>query len=797
MYKVVWDKDLNGVLLVDGVESSQEIIPPRPVFYEELDLLGLNNFWEYPKCEEPLLWSIGRRYYYKGELVAEVRGGNIFEAPKVILTDSGNHLKLEPINIKALIENNESKLKVIEGEAIDFISDTYKKYKDKVDFFVVSFSGGKDSQVVLDLVSRALSPDDYIVIFTDTTMEIPPTYEVYEKTKEYYTSLYPNLKFYVARNERHSYELWKIFGPPSRLIRWCCSVYKTSPQVRLLRSLFPEKEKLKILVFDGVRAEESARRSGYERIAQEVKHITVINSRVIINWTALEVFLYIFYRILKNNSEILTLNKGYRYGLNRVGCSICPFGSEWSEFIISKKFPELTRNYLEVINKYVVNLGVVEEEKIKEYIIKGNWKKRAGGKGININSGIILSEENSNIKAILMTNHRNFRNIFEWLKILGNFICHKKEDNTYLGEIKLKDGGIININFKLDHQKINFESTNVRNEVSSIIKKVLNKITYCVSCGVCEAECSNSAIKFVPWLEIDSNKCKHCYTCLNLNSFGCVLAKSVSIPKGGKFMKSYGLDKYSTFGMREAWIRDFFSKRDKWFEDNNLGPKQIDAFIIWLREAEILENTLKNKKISEIGNRLIGIFNKDETIVWEIIWINLFYNSKIVQWYLSNLLWNTELSKKDILNKLKDSFPNLSEGTLKNPLDALFNLFENNNFIGNILRIGEIKKIGNERIISKIGSDDIHPTAILYSLYRYAISKGKYKLTVSEFYKENNKDGGPYLIFGISRPALENILRGLQEKRKDLIKVDIVADLDNIYLSDSVKNYSQILEYMV
>lgn len=144
LYKVIWNKDVNSVLLVDGAESSQEIIPPRPVFYEELDLLGLDKFWEYPKCEEPLLWNIGRRYYYKGELVAEVRGGNIFEDPKVILTDKGSHLRLEPVNIKALIEDNEDKLKVIEGEAIDFVNDTYRKYKDKVDFFVVSYSGGKE-----------------------------------------------------------------------------------------------------------------------------------------------------------------------------------------------------------------------------------------------------------------------------------------------------------------------------------------------------------------------------------------------------------------------------------------------------------------------------------------------------------------------------------------------------------------------------------------------------------------------------------------------------------------------------
>lgn len=93
-----------------------------------------------------------------------------------------------------------------------------------------------------------------------------------------------------------------------------------------------------------------------------------------------------------------------------------------------------------------------------------------------------------------------------------------------------------------------------------------------------------------------------------------------------------------------------------------------------------------------------------------------------------------------------------------------------------------------------MGSNDIHPMAVLYSLYRYAISKNKYKLTVSELYREENKDGGPYLIFGIERSALENILRWLQESKRELIRVDLAADLDNINLSEDIKDYTKILE---
>ena len=113
----------------------------------------------------------------------------------------------------------------------------------------------------------------------------------------------------------------------------------------------------------------------------------------------------------------------------------------------------------------------------------------------------------------------------------------------------------------------------------------------------------------------------------------------------------------------------------------------------------------------------------------------------------------------------------------------------------NKLKLGIVEKVGRERYIRKMGSNDIHPVAVLYSLYRYAISKNKYKLTVSELYREENKDGGPYLIFGIERSALENILRWLQENKRELIRVDLAADLDNINLSEDIKDYTKILEY--
>ena len=81
MYNINWDKDFNSIILLksgDGNAPSDV----RPVYYEELDLLGFDTYWKYPKSKEPLLWASGREYYYKGEKVAKITGGGFYSKPK-------------------------------------------------------------------------------------------------------------------------------------------------------------------------------------------------------------------------------------------------------------------------------------------------------------------------------------------------------------------------------------------------------------------------------------------------------------------------------------------------------------------------------------------------------------------------------------------------------------------------------------------------------------------------------------------------------------------------------------------
>jgi len=332
MFKIVWDKENNGVVLTPDANGDALTVSPRPVFYEELDLLEFDKKvgWKYPKSIEPLLWACDRRYFYQGEFVAEAKGGNIFDNVELVVPDEFRGLKLMPIDVRKMISANKRGLFLIEHEALQFISETYRTYSlkqirtkakaneeidwsliavnqekktktkyavvkedcdsfdimpfdlateqnktvylnTKIEKFIVSFSGGKDSQVVLDLVSRVLPPEDFVVIYSDTGLEIPPSLELFEKTKELYQEHYQNLNFYLTKNPQDTVELWDKFGTPSRVHRWCCTFTKTAPLYRYLKEISGKDKQPNVLTFEGVRAEESSKLVLIQEIGKGLK----------------------------------------------------------------------------------------------------------------------------------------------------------------------------------------------------------------------------------------------------------------------------------------------------------------------------------------------------------------------------------------------------------------------------------------------------------------------------------------------------------------------------------------------
>lgn len=129
MFKVEWGKKTGGIRL-NSLNTKHSLgVSPRPVFFEELDLLKLNELgWTYPKCKEPLLWACNKQYFYRGELAFEAKGANIYDAATIIFATGKEKLTLEPVDVTAMLEQCSNEMFLLESEAIEFIRDVYVQY---------------------------------------------------------------------------------------------------------------------------------------------------------------------------------------------------------------------------------------------------------------------------------------------------------------------------------------------------------------------------------------------------------------------------------------------------------------------------------------------------------------------------------------------------------------------------------------------------------------------------------------------------------------------------------------------
>ncbi|HHY53747.1 MAG TPA: phosphoadenosine phosphosulfate reductase, partial [Clostridiales bacterium] len=327
--------------------------------------------------------------------------------------------------------------------------------------------------------------------------------------------------------------------------------------------------------------------------------------------------------------------------------------------------------------------------------------------------------------------------------------------------------------------------------------KVAYKSTYCAHCGVCEVECPTGALSVIPSVLVNTSRCIHCYNCLDFVEKGCLRAKSVatlvSQKEGGNAVPMLsGFGRYLRFGFRSEWFKDFLGKGDEWLTNNLLGPKQVEAMLSWLRDAELMDS--RKKTVTSLYKQINNVFQRDELLAFELVWVNLFYNSGPVFWFLTRIPWGKVFTTHELEQMVEGEGLPISKRTISSGIASLVNTFEENRYLEKMGAVSVAKR-GRERVVLKTGTNNVQPLAVLYSLYRYAIKRGYYDLTVHELYDEANKMyGGPYVIFGIGRQNLERLLRGMQEHYKGLITVDLVADLDNIHLSSSIKDYSAVLE---
>lgn len=757
MYQYIWDTETGGLLLTSDLSKFSK--EPRPVYYRELDTLGFDRYWTYPRDDRaPIMWAEANNYIYKGRTIAKTKGGSLYTAPElIVLDDSDCNNELEFVDIDTMVERNRKLLETLVQESIQKVYNAYRRYRKKVDMFHVSFSGGKDSVVTLDIVQRAIPHNDFVVLFGNTGMEFPDTLDVVEKIKE--QCINNDIKFYVAKSDYDALQNWEVFGPPSNTIRWCCSVHKTTPQLLCLRDIIGKNDLIE-MAFVGIRADESIKRSEYDYISLGTKHKGQYSCNPIIDWSSAEIYLYIF-------AQKLIINEAYKKGNSRAGCLVCPMAKDKSEFIRRQCYPDDVDRFIDAI-KATNGREFPSESDTHHFIDVGGWKVRNNGR--DLKNIPIKYVENSATTFEIIDPSQDWT---EWLKTLGSYVVNGTEcilqyqGNTYSFTIESFEDKII---VTVTEDLVKNYATLVKN-----LKQVFRKAAYCVACRECQADCPHGCLNFIDGKIKICDSCKHCLNC-HKPAGGCLLFQSIEQPKGNGKMNTKAIDCYADHAPKIEWIQSFFELKNDFVNNHTLGSVMISMFKRFLRDAELIEDN----RMTETAE-ILSVIGDSNPAFWAIMLVNLSHTAEI-GWYIHNVPFDTMIQKDYLIELLKasgakDRGAKSVSGAYRRILALPF---------GDMLGLGSVTPEKRSFYIVRGHWSNPVPEVILYSLYKFAEACGDYYQFTLETLLDDSieRDGvSPTRIFGLDRETMIPILNGLSVNYQDFISASFTLDLDNITLN--------------
>ena len=771
MYSYEWDLETGGLLLNSSPLSFSK--EPRPVYYKELDILGFDKYWNYDKNDTyPYMWVEANNYWYRGRLVAKTKGGSLYSAPELIIVDEPepNNEPLRFVDIPGMVEKNKDLLEKLTQDTIKKVFNTYVEYKDRVDVFYIAFSGGKDSIVTLDIVQRALPHNTFKVLFGDTGMEFPDTYDAVNKIED---ECHNNgIEFIRAKSDFTPNESWRKFGPPATVTRWCCSVHKTAPQVLALREL-TGKPNFTGMAFIGVRASESLSRSEYDYVSLGEKHKGQYSCNPILEWNSAELYLYIY-------SEGILLSEAYKKGNRRAGCLVCPRAAERNDYMARIWYTKEFDSLIDAV-KCMYKKSFTSEAQLDDFIANGGWKARKNGRDIDMQMNYVEST-GKDVHSIKITNAKTPWK--EWIKTIG---------------ILLNDTSPYKIMFRNEQYEVQVIEKNdnieVRYDASlpkqnplfiKLLKSVFRKSACCVKCRECEADCHNGCITMKDGVFEINDKCVHCSQCHKVEK-GCLVYKSLEMPKGGlKMSATKSLNCYSHHAPKMEWFQQYFSYKNDFDDRHSLGSQMYSFFKRFLRDAELLDETGFSKTAQVIDK--LGL---DSDSAWAIMLSNLAYTPQF-NWLIQRMNMNETYGKDYTISLL------VSDGAKESWVKDIWSSFSR--FVElpfSEVGFGFATKEKNKLIsITRMPWQNPDPRVILYSLYKFAESCGDYyQFTLSRLLNHDiDSDGvSPTEIFGIEREQMEKILNGLSVNYPEFITSSFTLDLDNITLRND-KTSKDVLE---
>jgi len=250
--------------------------------------------------------------------------------------------------------------------AILRIQDAYKIAQSFNNALICAYSGGKDSDVLLDLCIK--SGVDFEAVHNHTTVDAPETiYHIREVFKNLSDLGVPNKINYPKMS------MWELIPnklmPPTRTVRYCCEILK-------------ERKFKNQHILTGVRWDESNSRKNRgvheslhvkkdKRIVyfdenddhQKLTNICMSKNRIatnpMIDWLDREVWEYV-----KSNN--IKMNPLYDKGYKRVGCIGCPMGgkSMYKEFA---EYPVYRTNYIKAFDRML-------EERSLRGLVTDKWE---------------------------------------------------------------------------------------------------------------------------------------------------------------------------------------------------------------------------------------------------------------------------------------------------------------------------------------------------------------------------------------------------------------------------------------
>ena len=518
----------------------------RPVFAQERLLLEilLNKPFEF--ANKSIWCTGGNNYFVDGKRIkisfSELSKRNPDEVIEILNKYEEQNKQyvdsdFSNIYIQNFIQCNKYRLNQITTEAIDYIKKISENFDESSMF--ISFSGGKDSSCTSHLVMRALNNQRIIHIYGNTTLEYPTSADLMTEFRKQY----PKAPVLVAKNIDQDFQnLCEVVGPPSRVMRWCCTVFKTGAISKKIEATF--KNKKRILSFQGIRRSESNSRSKYDRDTDSPKISKQIASSPIIDWLEFDVWLY----LLANK---VPFNNAYRQGFSRVGCWCCPNNSDWSEFLSSIYMPEQFKAFRSMLYRFAQKVG---KEDWKEYIDEGNWKARQGGNGLDHSKNVVVQFK----PCALDETSINFdltrpisEDLYTFFKPFG------KLDFT-LGNKRLNEVYILDRHTNMPFMKLAGKQGTTTLKVTMIsttsafknikilgelVSKQITKFQTCIGCSYCSSVCRFNALKVFNTEKgnvgrdtiiytIDPTKCVGCLECVKHFDGGCYMRKVLRTKKG-------------------------------------------------------------------------------------------------------------------------------------------------------------------------------------------------------------------------------------------------------------------------